>query len=133
MNKQQPPDSGNLIAAMLLCLAVLVGWQYFFVAPQIEKERAARAAQQQQQTQTTPGATTPGAPAAPGAAATPTALPPGQLVPVDTALATGGERLTFDNAKVDGSIRLTGATIDNLRLKDYRETVDPKSAEIVFL
>jgi YidC/Oxa1 family membrane protein insertase len=121
------PDSGNLIAAMLLCLVVLVGWQYFFVTPQIEQQRQA-AERAAQEAETKPA---PGAPAVPGAPAT--AAPAGQALPREAVLATSGARLTFDNAKVDGSIRLTGAQIDNLRLKDYRETVDPKSPEIVFL
>ena len=125
------PEGGNLIAAMVLCLAVLVGWQYFFVSPQLERQRQA-AEQAAKQAETTPAtAATPGAPAVPGTPTT--AQPSGQPLPREAVLAASGARLTFENAKVDGSIRLTGAQIDNLRLKDYRETVDPKSPEIVFL
>ena len=125
------PEGGNLIAAMVLCLAVLVGWQYFFVSPQLERQRQA-AEQAAKQAETTPAtAAAPGAPAVPGAPTT--AQPSGQPLPREAVLAASGARLTFENAKVDGSIRLTGAQIDNLRLKDYRETVDPKSPEIVFL
>jgi len=127
--KDNKPDSTNLIAAMLLCVIVMVAWQFFFVNPQVEKQRAAaqRAAEQQQTT------TPPVAPSTPGAPVTPATLPLGQTMPLADALKTGGARLEFDNPKVDGSIRLAGAQIDNLRLKDYRETVDPKSPEIVFL
>lgn len=129
MNNSKP-DGVNLIAAMLLCLAVMVGWQYFFVAPQVEAQRKAAAERAAQQ----PTAPTPTAPTVPGAPPlSPATLTPGQTIPLETALKTGGERVAFDNPKVDGSIRLTGAQIDYLRLKDYRATVDPKSAEIVFL
>jgi len=127
--KDNKPDSTNLIAAMLLCVVVMVAWQFFFVNPQVEKQREAaqRAAEQQKTTAPTIAPTTPGAPI------TPALLPPGQTMPLEDALKTGGARLEFDNPKVDGSIRLTGGQIDNLRLKDYRETTDPKSPEIVFL
>src|SRR5262245_54504485 len=128
MNKQQP-DGGNLITAMLLCLVVLVAWQYFIANPQAEKAREAAQRATQQQTGAAPSApaTAPSTPAAPGV------LAPGGTMPLDAALQTGGPRVEFDNAKVDGSIRLTGAQFDNLRLKQYRETVDPKSPEIEFL
>jgi len=123
MNKQ--PDGANLIVAMALCVAVLVGWQYFFAAPQAERQRQAaaeHAAQTEQAPAASPGAATP---------------PPGAPAPVQTKssedVLAESARLPFDSEKVDGSIRLTGAQIDNLRLKDYRETIDPKSPEIVFL
>lgn len=134
MNKQ--PDGGNLITAMLLCLGVLIAWQYFIAGPQAEKQREAAERAAQQHTGAAPAtpATTPGAPATTsGAPATPGLLPLGQTLPLDAALKTGGPRVEFDNPKVDGSIRLTGAQIDNLRLKQFRETVDPNSPEIQFL
>jgi YidC/Oxa1 family membrane protein insertase len=54
-------------------------------------------------------------------------------LPRDTIISSSGPRLPFDNGKVDGSIKLTGGTIDDLHLQSYRETLDPKSDEIVFL
>lgn len=123
MNKQT--DSGNLIAAMVLCVLVIVGWDYFFLSPQRE---AAKRAQIEQQT-AAPSAT--GAPAVPGAPAGPATAAGPQ--PREAVIAATGARLRFDNGKVDGSIRLTGGQIDDLRLQNYRETIDPKSPEIVFL
>ncbi len=127
MNKQ--PDGLNLIVAMALCVAVLVAWQYFFVGPEAERQREAaadRAAQSEQQAQPPVAGAAPPTPDAPAMAA-------GQTLPREAVLKTSGARLSFDNEKVDGSIRLTGARIDDLRLKDYRETIDPQSPEIVFL
>jgi YidC/Oxa1 family membrane protein insertase len=126
MNKQQ--DSGNLIAAMLLCVAVIVGWQYLFAGPRMEAERKRQAAQHAAQSEQVPAPATPTA--APGA---PAVAPPSQPLAREAALSAGGARLHFDNDKVDGSIKLTGGLIDDLRLKQYRETIDPKSQEIVFL
>ncbi len=42
-------------------------------------------------------------------------------------------RLQVETARVFGSIALTGARIDDISLKNYRETVDPKSPHIVLL
>ncbi|MFM9862225.1 MAG: membrane protein insertase YidC [Micropepsaceae bacterium] len=123
MNKQ-PPDTANLIAAMLLCVLVMIGWDYFFLSPQREAAKLAQI-EQQQVPPATPGA--PGTPVVPGTA------PAAALQPREAVLAASGSRLQFDNGKIDGSIKLTGAVLDDLRLRDYRETIDPKSPEIVFL
>ena len=44
-------DHKNTILAVILSGIVLIGWQYFFVAPQMEKQQAAQKAQQAQQIQ----------------------------------------------------------------------------------
>ena len=51
----------------------------------------------------------------------------------EAALKAGGERVAIDSPMLDGSIALKGARLDDLRLKKYRETIDPKSPEIVLL
>ena len=51
----------------------------------------------------------------------------------DMALKAGGVRVAIDTPMVDGSILLKGAKFDDLRLKQYRETTDKKSPEIVLL
>ena len=35
-------DSRNLILAIVLSLAVLIGWNYFYGAPQLQKDRQAQ-------------------------------------------------------------------------------------------
>ena len=42
-------DNRNLILAAILSMAVLFGWQYFFIEPQLEAERVAQAEQAAQQ------------------------------------------------------------------------------------
>jgi len=127
MNKNAP-DILNIIVAVALSVVVFVAWQYFVVGPQAEAQRqhalAERAAEEARQAQT-PGA----APAAPNVAGeTPTTLQPPEAV-----LAGDRARVTVDSTTVDGSIRLTGARFDDLRLKNYHLDIDPKSPEIVFL
>jgi YidC/Oxa1 family membrane protein insertase len=56
-------DNRNLIVAIALSLAILLGWQYFFAAPQAERQRQAA---QQQSTQVNP--TAPNPPASPSQA-----------------------------------------------------------------
>jgi len=117
MNKQQ--DIGNLMVALLLAMMVMLGWSFVF--PPAKRPAPQQAAHGEQ---------VPAPTAAPVAA--PSLLPDTPLSR-ETALTSSGARLHFDNDKVDGTIRLTGGQIDDLRLKKYRETIDPKSPEIVFL
>ena len=58
-------DHRNTILAVILSGIVLIGWQYFFVVPQMEKQQAAQKAQQQAQQTQTPGAPAPQAGAPP--------------------------------------------------------------------
>ena len=132
----------NTILAILLSVIVLVAWQYFVGLPQMEKQKAAQEAQKQAQTQTQTQPTQPGtAPApgpdgrpVPGAAPTPGAPMPGQPRPgvqVREALLAASPRIAIETPRIRGSIALRGARIDDVSLKGYRETVDPKSPNIV--
>jgi YidC/Oxa1 family membrane protein insertase len=137
----QKDDNRNMLLAILLSGAVLLGWNYFYGVPQVEKQRQAAQTSAPVSTQpgapTTPGApATPGAPVAPGTAATPGVAPGAPAVSPavsrEAALAAG-PRIAVETSRVFGSIALTGARIDDLSLRKYRETVDPKSANIVLL
>ena len=116
-------NNKNLLIAMVLSLLVFAGWQYFVATPQMKAEQA----RQQQLVKQEKKAAPPQAPGLPAAAAS------GQIQSRDAALKAGGPRVAIDAPMVDGSIRLTGAMLDDLRLKTYRETIDPKSPEIVLL
>ncbi|MEA2922131.1 MAG: YidC/Oxa1 family rane protein insertase [Bradyrhizobium sp.] len=128
-------DNRNTILAVILSGLVLLGWQYFFNIPQMEKQRAAQQAQSElakSAPQATPG-TTP----QPGAASTPANAPaPNQpaaavaVVDRNTAIASG-PRVKIDTPRLSGSIALKGARIDDLSLVQFRETVDPASPAIV--
>src|SRR5438874_4882337 len=131
-------DNRNTILAVILSGLVLIGWQYFYNAPQMEKQRAAQQAQSelakpapQPGTTTTP-ATTPQTGAAPSANA-PATNQPASAAPVvsrDSAIAST-PRVKIDTPRVTGSISLKGARIDDLSLVQFRETVDPSSPAIV--
>jgi YidC/Oxa1 family membrane protein insertase len=125
-------ENRNFLLAAVLSMAVLLGWQYFFIEPQVEAERAAQAEQAAVATATAEGnvpqvlESTPNLsnPAANGSLLT--------GLPRDLALAQSA-RVAIDTPLVAGSISLTGARIDDLQLHTYRETVDPTSPEIILL
>ena len=131
-------DSRNTILAVVLSGLVLLGWQYFFNIPQMEKQRAAQLAQQTQTTvpaqnagtgnTTTPQATSP----APSSANAPSNAQAGSAAPVSREAAIAASpRVKIDSPRLAGSISLKGARIDDLSLVQFRETVDPASPPIV--
>ena len=137
-------DQKNTILAIVLSALVLIGWQYFYGMPQMEKQRqeAQLKAQQQQVQQPgqpatqaqpgTPPATQPGAqPGAPTAPGQP-AIVPGQQLTREAVIAAS-PRIMLDTPRLRGSIALKGGRIHDLALVQYRETVDPKSPAIVLL
>jgi YidC/Oxa1 family membrane protein insertase len=127
----QSEDNRNLLLAIALSVIVMVGWNYFYGMPKLDQQRVA------QQTTTQPGQPQSSVlqpPAAPGAAPsavvpTPTAPAGGALMPREAALALS-PRVTIDSGSLSGSIALIGGRLDDLSLKNYRDTVDPKSANI---
>ncbi|MBN8974665.1 MAG: membrane protein insertase YidC, partial [Rhizobiales bacterium] len=132
-------DNRNTIIAVILSGLVLIGWQYFFNIPQMEKQRAAEQAQSElaKANKTAPAATTPAGspstPTTPGTApTTPTVNQPATaaIVSRDAAI-SGSPRIKIETPRLAGSVSLKGARIDDLSLVQYRDTVDPKSPAIV--
>jgi YidC/Oxa1 family membrane protein insertase len=112
-------DNKNFILAIVLSMMIIFGWQYFYAQPVLEKQQAQQAQQQ----------------ATPSTAPTPTPVP-GSAVSTaaarDQSLAST-PRVKIDTPTISGSISLKGAAIDDLRLKNYREAVDPSSPAITLL
>jgi YidC/Oxa1 family membrane protein insertase len=112
-------DNRNLILAFVLSALVLVGWNWFVARPQMQAEHARQVYAQKENAKTA---------ARPAHAASP--MGPGSLSR-GQALSASGTRIRIDTPTLDGTLRLSGARFDDLRLKRYRETLDPKSPEIV--
>jgi YidC/Oxa1 family membrane protein insertase len=127
-------DTKNLYLAIGLSILVIIGWNYFYAAPQLQKER-----QTQAQLQQPSGAPQPGSPAA-QPPASPNAPPQGgvtnesaaSIMTRDAAIAAS-PRVPLDTRSLFGSINLKGAEIDDVSLKAYRETPNPHSPNIVLL
>ena len=132
-------NSRNYILAIVLSVLVLIAWQFLYVSPKIERDRIAAEALRAQQTENSSAANAPG-----GKLELPDANAPASAVigaPELSALndatreqAIGaGQRVAIDTPSVAGSINLKGARLDDLRLKEYHETVDPTSPQITLL
>jgi YidC/Oxa1 family membrane protein insertase len=125
---QQPDDQNNLLIAVVLSVAVMLGWQYFYAGPQLEAQQERAARERQATAPAANGKDTATAPL-PGASFRPQA----SLEPAATrgeALAKS-QRIAIDTPALTGSIALKGGLIDDIVLKDYRETVSPASPNVV--
>ncbi|MDA1099395.1 MAG: membrane protein insertase YidC [Proteobacteria bacterium] len=132
-------DQRNLIIAIALSLAILLGFQFFWEAPRQQKQQQQA---ENQAGQGTGGSMIPAAPGAtgsgvvgsiPGAPAT-TALP-GAMNAVASRDATlkQSPRIAVNGARLGGSIALKGARIDDLTLLDYKATIDNDSPAVILL
>ncbi len=117
----------NYFIAIALSVVIVLAWQFLYMNPRIEQQRRAEEARQAQQ-QTTqqqpapgaaPGVTVDGAPPASSTQAAATATR-------EEAIAKS-QRVAIDTNAIAGSINLTGARFDDIRLKGYHETVDDSS------
>jgi YidC/Oxa1 family membrane protein insertase len=129
-------NNRNYIVAIVLSVAILFGWQYFYMNPKLDAQRQAQTAQQTTQqagdtTKTQDGTASPAAQSANGA------IPPaggGATAAVSREKAIEEtSRVKIDTPDLVGSINLKGARFDDLRLKKYRETVDKSSPIITLL
>jgi YidC/Oxa1 family membrane protein insertase len=134
-------DSRNLILALVLSGLVMLGWTYFYGAPQMaaDIERGQKAQQGQTgQTQGQAGQGQAGQGQAgqsqSGQAAGTPANPVAAMIAGSRADALGqSQRIVIDTAKISGSIALTGGRIDDVVLKPYFEQAQQKGANIVVL
>ena len=110
------PDR-NTVIAFALAIFVLLGWEYYF-AP---KRPVA------------PPAPVASAPATPAAAPAPASSmnPPASAAPATPEPAAPEQRIKINTPHLHGSLTLTGGRFDDITLAQYRETLDPKSPEVV--
>ena len=109
------PDNQNFILAIVLSMAIIFAWQFFFAAPQAEKAAQEQAVVQQQQQAVVPGD------------------PVADNVVMRDAAIKASTRVVIDTPDLSGSINLAGAQFDDLKFKNLRETVSPTSANVTLL
>ncbi len=126
-------DNRNVILAVVLSMLVLFGWQFLVAGPQMERaQQQARIAAEQQAEQealAVPAANPDGT----VSAASPAQPASAQTFADRASALAASTRIAIDTEDLAGSINLTGARIDDLRLEKYRETVDPESPIITLL
>ena len=122
-------DQRNLLIAIGLSVAIMLGFQFFYDMPRQKAVQEQQAkAPQAESIGVVPAPTVPGP-----AIATPSAglLPP-PVTPAPAAAAVG-PRVTIQSARLSGAIDLRGARFDAVVLNDYKESVGPHSQPIQLL
>jgi YidC/Oxa1 family membrane protein insertase len=121
-------DKRNMIAAILLSVAILIGWNFvsekFFPTPDKPDVTTTVAG---------PGGTAPaaapGQPAALPAPGVPAAATPQAIRPIEAVLADGN-RIPIETPAIKGSINLVGARVDDITLSKYRQTIKKDSPPV---
>ena len=135
-------NNRNLILAVVLTMAVLLGWQALVVDPEAERQRARQQAEQVAVGAQAPQPNLPaGTPQLPASQATPTptrtpgvgAGTPGVAQTSTSASANAAPRILIDAPRVSGTISLQGLRFDDVVLKDYRITQEEDSPNIQLL
>ncbi|HUY68551.1 MAG TPA: membrane protein insertase YidC [Alphaproteobacteria bacterium] len=116
-------NNQNLVIAVILSVVILIGFQYFYAAPQ--------EAQQQKQAQLAAAVTkqqgqAPAAPAGPAVPAASAAMPRAEIIKQNP-------RVAIVTPALSGSIDLRGARIDDLTLNKYHVSAKKGSPDVVLL
>ncbi|WP_326914100.1 membrane protein insertase YidC [Sphingopyxis chilensis] len=121
-------DKRNLIAAILLSVAILLGWNFvsekFFPTPDKPDVTTTVAG-----TNGAAPAATPGQPAALPAPGVPAPTTAQAIRPIEAVLAEGN-RIPIDTPAIKGSINLVGARIDDITLSKYRQSIKKDSPPV---
>lgn len=118
-----PADTRNVIIAVVLSAAILFGFEFFYNAPQRERQQDAERARIEAQIEN-------------GEISREEAEAQGPAAPLtreEALAATSSARVAIDTPTVDGSISLQGARIDDLNLRQYNRTIEPESGEVSLL
>jgi YidC/Oxa1 family membrane protein insertase len=119
----------NLVIFIAVSAAIFIVWQFLYVVP-LQRQQALQHQQQAaQQAEQKP------AQGASGSAAPSESTPatPKQTFKTRDAALAESPRIAIDTPSLHGSIALKGGRLDDLVLKDYRETVDPNSPLVELL
>lgn len=104
----------NMILAIALSMAVLIGWQVFVITPQQEALKAAREAQAAEEAANPQQSDTAGL----------DEVLADTTVTLDKALDAAPGRVKIETPNLVGSVNLLGGRIDDLLLRQYKEELD---------
>ena len=115
------PETRNLVAAISLSMAVLIGYQLLFVEPKKDIAQNENIVKESNDSSNIP---------------IPQNLDNGIVASDTTETKSSNKpvpRISMISKEVSGSISLKGARIDDITLTQYRETLEPKSDMIKLL
>ena len=115
------PETRNLVAAICLSMAVLIGYQIIFVDPKKDLYQQEKITKENNDTSNIP---------------LPENVGNGIITSDNTELTDQNKtvpRISMESKEVSGSISLRGARIDDITLTQYRESLEPESDMIKLL
>lgn len=116
----------NILLAIVLSLGIIIAWDLFVTGPQTRAYREAqREAAAAREVETARAADSFGPVIGAG--------PASATASVEDAIAASTQRVEIDTPRLVGSINLVGGRIDDLRMRDYRETLGDESPLIRLL
>ncbi len=126
-------DQKNMFLAIAISLAILFGWQFLYEGPRREAQQAEQARQAELTQQAAPGGqTAPGPASAPLPSAIGAVGTAGAITSRTDAIAAS-RRIPLQSPSLSGSINLENGRIDDVVLRNFRETVEPNSDNIMLL
>jgi len=111
-------DTKNILVAVVLSTLIIVGWQVLVVDPELKKEQAQIVKTEQSK---------PSAPSLNNK----TKIPQKKITRSEAV--TSELRVKLENSQITGSISLNGGLIDDVTLKNYKESLDKNSKQVVIL
>lgn len=117
-------DNRNVILAVVLSMLVLFGWQFFVAGPQMERQQRQNEIAAQQQAEQAALAVPATSADGTQVAATDQPLSSQTFADRQSAIAAS-TRVAIDTEDLSGSINLTGARIDDLRLENIAKPSTP--------
>ena len=121
-------DTSRLFSALILSMATIFAWNYFYVNPKMEKQKEIAAAVEASK----PAKATQTQVTNPVDAISSQLNQLNAQVTREEALKTS-QRIKISTDRLHGSINLSGGMVDDLTLAKYRQELDKSSPEVVLL
>jgi YidC/Oxa1 family membrane protein insertase len=133
MFKSDHSEYRNVILAALLSFLIVIGWQYFFITPRVEKSnQLAKAASLNASAENKLWSNSTGVDIDGHTLSNQTALDGTDSVVAESSEIVA-KRITIETSRLGGGINLKGAKVDSLFLKDYTESKEKNSKNVEIL
>ncbi len=121
-------EQRNLILAIVLSVAIILGFQYFYEIPRMQQ-----AQQQASEGEAVTDVERPVPATVPGSTEVPSAAGPAIETMLLEKVLERSPRLPLDNGRLFGSMALESGRLDDILLADYRESIEPDAPNIRLL